>query len=480
METVRLPPTYDRSALRPRILHLGFGAFARAHPLVYLDGAIGVGGVAQDWGVVAVRLNSGVGDLTALDAADGLYTVLEADGDSVTARQIGAVVATCHPARDGHDALLALFALPSMSIVSLTITEKGYCLSGTSLDRNHPAIRADLADPGAPRTAIGVIVEGLSRRRAAGLGGLTVLSCDNLPENGRLARAAVLQFARARDADLAIWIEAHVTFPATMVDRIVPALDAEGRELITRMTGEPDPNGIVCEPFRQWVIEDDFAAGRPAWEKAGAQLVSDVRPYEEMKLRMLNGAHTFLATLGALAGHAKIADCMGDPVFRRAARQLMLSEQAPTLAQLPGVDLPTYADALLARFSNSRLNHRTTQIATDTSAKLPQRILAPARVHLDAGKGWPLLSLCIAGWMAYVREAAVDATALPLSDPLAERLRDIATTKDADIYLRRMLALREVFPEDLAKRGPFCDAVGGAYARITAVGARAAVQERLR
>ncbi len=473
MDIQRTTATYDRSMLKPRILHIGFGAFARAHQFVYLDQLLSRQG--GDWGVVAVRLNSGVEALNALDARDHRYTVIEADDASCVAREIGVITGTCHPLRDGLDALLSYFTQTDLSIVSLTITEKGYCLSAGELDFEHIGIRADLENPDDPKTAVGILVAGLARRRQAGLAGISVLSCDNLPENGRLARAAVVAFARAIDPDLADWITAKVCFPATMVDRIVPALDTGGTALLTEITGTEDPNGIVCEPFSQWVIEDDFAAGRPAWEKVGAQLVADVVPFEEMKLRMLNGAHTFLAHLGALAGHATISDCMADSVFREAAYKLMLQEQAPTLAPLNGVDLSVYADALISRFANSRLNHTTSQIATDSSAKLPQRLLVPAHIHLDRDEPWPLTALGIAGWMAYLKGRDDRDNTLPISDPLAETLRGIAAKYDGAAYVDALINLSEIFPVALAKNPDFISAIQGAYTAICEQGARNAV-----
>lgn len=464
---------YDRSALRPRILHIGFGAFARAHQFVYLDELLSRDG--GDWGVVVSRLNSGIETLNALDARDTKYTVVEADDTSCVAREIGVITGTCHPLRDGLAAQLDLFTQPCLSIVSLTITEKGYCLSGATLDFDHPGIKTDLKNLEHPKTAIGIIVAGLACRRDAGLGGISILSCDNLPENGRRAKAAVHAFAQAVDPDLADWIRAEVRFPATMVDRIVPALDSVGKGLLSELTGTEDPNGIVCEPFRQWVIEDDFAAGRPAWENVGVQLVADVVPFEEMKLRMLNGAHTFLAHLGALAGHDTISDCMEDPVFRKAARTLMLKEQAPTLAALSGVDLTTYADALISRFSNTRLHHKTTQIATDSSAKLPQRLLASAQIHLTQGTPWTLIALGVAGWMAYLRGRDDNGIALPLSDPLGGTLCTIAADHEGPDYVAALVHLSEIFPEALARDPRFVTAVQSAYTAICKQGARNAV-----
>ncbi|SNT73693.1 mannitol dehydrogenase family protein [Paracoccus seriniphilus] len=455
--------SYDRAALRPRILHIGFGAFARAHQLVYLNEALAKGG---DWGVVACRLNSGQAELDALDAADHLYHVIEADDHGITARQIGAVCATLHPKRDGTDRLLAQIAQPDLAIISLTITEKGYTLRDGHLDLQHPGVAADLAAPEAPSTAIGVIVAGLAQRRAAGLGGLAIMSCDNLPHNGALARRAVMEFARQRDSGLADWIDSKVTFPSTMIDRIVPALDSDALDLIERATGKRDENSIVAEPFRQWVIEDSFAAGRPAWEEAGAQIVPDVGPYEDMKLRMLNGAHSFLACLGTLSGHRTIADCMNDAGLKRAARRLMVGEQAPTLRPVAGIDLSGYADDLIARFGNSRLHHQTRQIATDSSAKLPQRLIAPAAQHLAADEGCPLTFLGIAAWLRHVR-VTVEAGD-PLPDPLERELRQIVQDHaDGSEFVAAMLALSQVFPAELANDPRFARPVAAAYAVLS-------------
>lgn len=478
-------PIHDRSTLRGRILHLGFGAFARAFLSTILDetlDAMTADGEADwgpdwgpDWGMIAVRLNSGVEELDALEAAELHHWVVAADDSGMTARRVEALAGTCHPLRDGAEALFARFASPELAIVTLTITEKGYCSRGGRLDTEHEGVRRDLAAPKTPQTAVGVLVEGLARRRQAGLGGLTLLSCDNLPENGAVCRAVVEDFAARRDPALAEWIAANVTFPCTMVDRIVPALDEDGRALLAEL-GLGDAPGIVCEPFRQWVIEDDFAAGRPPFELAGAEFVADVRPFEEMKLRMLNGSHSFLAYLGALSGRRTISDCMADPLLAGAARGLMLAEQAPTLSMPQGVDLAAYAEALLARFANSRLKHRTTQIATDGSQKLPQRLLAPIRHHLEAGTPWPRLALGIAGWLAYCRGVAQDGTPLPLNDPLAERIRTISQAAgDERAYLREMLSLREVFAAELAGRADFAGAIEAAYLELREHGVEAAL-----
>lgn len=321
-----------------------------------------------------------------------------------------------------------------------------------------------------------MIVSGLERRRKAGVGGLSVMSCDNLPHNGSLARAAVTDFAKRHDPALAEWIGANVTFPATMVDRIVPALDAGGLDLVETITARRDENSIVTEPFRQWVIEDNFAAGRPDWGCAGAQMVPDVGPYEDMKLRMLNGAHSFLACLGLLARHRTVTKCMGDAVFRKAAQRLMLREQAPTLGPVPGIDLDAYAKDLIGRFSNSRLHHQTRQIATDTSAKLPQRLITPVAQHIASGDEWPLTALGIAGWMRLVRETVTGTAPLPY--PLEKELRAIVTkTADGSEFVAAILAISQVFPADLVSDFRFSKPIAAAYQSLCQNGVRKAVTQ---
>lgn len=324
-------PSYDRSKLVSRIVHLGFGAFHRAHQAVYAD--ILAAEQGSDWGYTEVNLIGGEQQIADLQKQALLYTVAEMSADAWTARVVGVVKQAMHAEVDGLESVLAKMCEPQVAIVSLTITEKGYCHSPSTgeIQLEHPLIAADILNPHQPKSAPGVIVEALARRKAAGLPAFSVMSCDNMPENGHVTRNVVCALARAIDGDLADWIAQQVTFPSTMVDRIVPAVTADTLDKIEQLTGVRDPAGVACEPFRQWVIEDNFVAGRPAWEQAGAELVADVVPFEEMKLRMLNGSHSFLAYLGYLAGYQHINDCMQDQNYRRAARTLMLNEQAPTL-----------------------------------------------------------------------------------------------------------------------------------------------------
>lgn len=470
-------PTYDRSKLVSRIVHLGFGAFHRAHQAVYADILAAEHG--SDWGYTEVNLIGGEQQIADLNHQDNLYTVAEMSADAWTARVVGVVKEALHAQVDGLDTVLAKMCEPQVAIVSLTITEKGYCHSPASgqLMLDHPFIAADIQNPHQPKSAPGVVVEALARRRAAGLPAFSVMSCDNMPENGHVMRNVVCAYARAIDAGLADWIESHVTFPSTMVDRIVPAVTPDTLDKIEQLTGVRDPAGVACEPFRQWVIEDNFVAGRPAWEKAGAELVSDVIPFEEMKLRMLNGSHSFLAYLGYLAGYEHINDCMSDENYRRAAHDLMLNEQAPTL-KVQNVDLARYADLLIARYTNPALRHRTWQIAMDGSQKLPQRMLDSVRWHLADNSSFTLLTLGVAGWMRYVGGVDEKGNKIEVSDPLLPVIQAaVQGSEEGESRVKALLAIEAIFGQDLPQNGQFVDQVTNAYLSLLSKGAKATVAQ---
>lgn len=472
-------PQYDRSRLASRIVHFGFGAFHRAHQALLTDRVLNAQG--GDWGICEISLFSGDRLMSQLRAQDHLYTVLEKGANGNQAIVIGAVHECLNAKLDSLTAIIEKFCEPQVAIVSLTITEKGYCIdpaTGT-LDLTHPRIRHDIDSPGEPHSAPGILVEALSRRRERGLLPFTVLSCDNIPDNGHVVKNAVLGMAEKRDPALAMWIREHVSFPGTMVDRIVPAATDETLDEISRALGVADPCGISCEPFIQWVIEDRFVAGRPAWETAGVQLVTDVRLWEEMKLRMLNGSHSFLAYLGYLSGFQHISECMQDEAFREAAYQLMMREQAPTLS-ITDVDLQRYAGSLIARFANPALKHKTWQIAMDGSQKLPQRMLAGVRIHLERGSAWPLLALGIAGWMRYV--CGVDDAGAPIDvrDPLSDKIRLLVANVGENEKVANLLTLQEVFGSDLPKNPAFVQAIETAWQHLARHGAHQAVISTLK
>lgn len=467
-------PQYDRQQLRSRIVHFGFGAFHRAHQALLTNRVLNQHG--GDWGICEISLFSGDVLMSQLRQQDHLFTVMEKSAAGNQPIIIGAVNECLNAKLDSLAAIIEKFCEPQVAIVSLTITEKGYCIDPATghLDITQPRIVHDLASPGEPHSAPGILVEALHRRRGRGLPAFTVLSCDNIPDNGHVVKNAVLDMAARRSTELAKWIAEHVSFPGTMVDRIVPAATEASLAEITRELGVEDPCAISCEPFIQWVIEDNFVAGRPDWGSAGAQLVDDVLPWEEMKLRMLNGSHSFLAYLGYLAGYAHISDCMQDESYRRAARHLMMAEQAPTLG-ITGVDLSAYADSLIERFSNPALQHRTWQIAMDGSQKLPQRLLDGIRIHLRDGRRWPLLALGVAAWMRYVSGVDDAGNAIDIRDPLAEKIQALVKNSNDDNRVAMLLTLQEIFGNDLPANPQFVQAVSLAWQNLAQQGARQAL-----
>lgn len=469
--TVRRPG-YDRAALTPGIVHLGLGAFARAHLCEFTDDALESEFGA--WGILGASLQR-PDQRDRLKPQDGLYTFLKRAPAGPDLRVIGSVLGVL-VAPENPQALVAKLAAPQTRIVSLTVTEKGYCHDPATgrLRADHPDIVHDLANPDAPRSAIGLIVAGLAARKAAGLGPFTALCCDNLPSNGHVLAGLVRDFAALRDDALAAWIEANGAFPSTMVDRIVPATtDADIAE-VAGLLGQDDAAPVIGEPFRQWAIEDRFVAGRPRWDAVGAQMVSEVAPFEFMKLRMLNGAHSSLAYLGYLAGHETVADASGDPVFARFLQGLW-DEIIPTVPAPQGVDLKTYAGDLLARFQNPAIRHRTWQIAMDGSQKLPQRLLGTIRERLKAGAPIDHLALGVAAWMAYVAGTDEKGAAIDVRDPLAAEFatRAKAAGRNAAALSEALFGLGAIFGDDLPREDRFTQAVAGHLGYLFQKGAKA-------
>ncbi|MEH2919572.1 mannitol dehydrogenase family protein [Samsonia erythrinae] len=465
-------PRYDRSQLKTRIAHIGFGAFHRAHQAVCADRLAAEQG--SDWGYCEINLIGGEQQIEAIRQQDLLWSVSEMADADWCCRVIGVATAALHAEIDGIEAVLEALSAPDIAIVSITVTEKGYCHHPATgqLNTEHPLICHDLASPTEPRSLPGVILAAIKRRRERHLPAFSVMSCDNMPENGHVTRNVIVQLAEQQDVELARWIEQHVTFPSTMVDRIVPAMTPETQETLQGLLGVSDPAGVACEPFFQWVIEDHFVNGRPAWEKAGAELVQDVLPFEEMKLRMLNGSHSFLAYLGYLAGYQHISDCMQDPELVTAAQHLMLCEQAPTL-RTQGVDLAAYAQALLARYRNRALKHRTWQIAMDGSQKLPQRMLDSIRWHLAHGSRFDALALGVAGWMRYVGGVDEQGQAIEISDPLKDTIAEtVRNSVEGESRVAALLALKAIFGEDLPANPVFVAAVTRCYLSLLTKGVK--------
>jgi fructuronate reductase len=452
-------PAYDPRRIGVGVVHLGIGAFHRAQTAVYSDDALAL--EHGDWGICGVSLRS-ADARDRLASQDSLYTAVEKSLAGVRRHVIGSVREVRFLGDEREDVHERL-AAPATRIVSLTITEKGYCHDPATGELNfaHPDIVHDLAEPEHPLSAVGLIVAALDARRLSHGQPFTVLCCDNLPHNGALVGALVQAFAEARDPVLARWIQDHARFPSTMVDRIVPATTPADIAENDAALGLHDAAPVVHEPFRQWVIEDDFAAGRPAWERAGAQLVDDVAPFEAMKLRLLNASHSAFAYLGYLAGFEFIYQVTAQQEFAMYMRRLMADEVAPTLKIPNGVDLPAYQATLLERFRNPALPHRTQQIAMDGSQKLPQRILGTVRDNLAAGRSIELAALAVAGWMRYVSGRDESGREIRVSDPLAAELAHVAAEAhgDAAALARSLLALRAVFGVDLPADPRFANSV---------------------
>ncbi len=431
----------ESSAPKAGIVHLGLGAFFRAHGAIYIQEAMAQSG--GDWAVTGVSMTSG--RVRGLLAPNGFrYTAVEVSERGLALQSID-ILREVLVAPEAPQAILDTMAAPATKIVSLTVTEKGYCRSadGAGIDRDHPGIRHDLSHP-LPHTAPGFIVRALDIRRRLGLLPFTVLSLDNLPGNGRLTRSIVLNFAERVDPDLAAWIDREGAFPSTMVDRIVPATTPEMIARLKNDTGIDDPAAVFHEPFRQWAIEDRFVANdRPDFASVGASMVSDVEPFERMKLRMLNGTHSALAYVGSLAGHETVADAVSDQEIADFIMRLWSDEIVPTIDPPEGVDLAHYADQLMARYRNPEIRHRLLQIAMDGSQKLPQRILDPLFENIAAGRPCRGLVQVVAGWIGFLRWRE---SAEAIDDPLNHDLWSaINGAKDDNDLVRRILGVGPVF-----------------------------------
>ncbi|WP_062525930.1 mannitol dehydrogenase family protein [Demequina rhizosphaerae] len=490
---VRVPATASRD-LATGIVHLGIGAFHRAHQAVFTERAAAATGDDR-WGIHGVTQRSAsVRD--QLLPQGGLYGVLEVSDDgrgraSTVLDLVGSVRDVSYPAEDTAR-VLATIAAPTTHIVSLTVTEKGYRRAADGgPDLADPALAFDLGvlaheidgsatdDREPSRSAIGLLVRALAHRWRAGAEPLSVVVCDNLLDNGpqveALVHALVAACPAAASSELLDWIRSSVAFPATMVDRIVPATTDAHRRVAERLLGATDAGLVVAEPFRQWVIQDRFAGPRPAWELAGATLTADVTPYEQTKLRLLNGTHSMLAYAGALRGHTMIADAVADPVLHDLARALIDEDSMPSLGPDTGIDLEAYRDSVLERFANAAIGHTTVQVAMDGSQKLPIRLLGIARDRLAAGHVPHAAARAVAAWMLYVRAASsgtleVGGAPVALDDPAAARLGN-AAAGSVDGLADRLLDSSGVFPADLAEDDRWRAAVRAGVTELDGLGA---------
>ncbi|MGY1604339.1 mannitol dehydrogenase family protein [Geodermatophilus sp. SYSU D00815] len=467
-------PTYERSGLTPSVVHISVGGFHRAHQLVYFD-ELAERSVTSGWGVVGVGLHTPT-MRDALAPQDHLYTVVERDAGAESARIVGAMVDYVF-APDAPEKVLSLLADPRTRLVTMTITGTTYRVdprTGT-YDPDEEAL-ADLTHPHRPRSVFGHVVEGLDRRRRAGVPPFTVLSCDNLLANGAAARAAVIGFARRRDEVLARWIADHVAFPNSMVDRITPSTGPEEREDVARTFGVDDRWPVITEPFSQWVVEDTFCHGRPPLDRVGVRFVRDVHDHEVMKTRLLNAAHCALGYLGRLAGHGRTDEVMADDVFRAYVTRLMGDEIAPQLVEPEGVDLGEYQESLLHRFANPAIGDRLERLCRRGSTKMPDYLLPSAHQAVAEGRPFDLLALAVAGWFRYLLGRDDAGREIQVEDPQAERLTELARSGGPDP--RRLLARRDLFG-GLGDCPAFVGAVAGHLRQFELDGVRATVAARL-
>lgn len=471
-------PRYDRSPLQPHTVHLGVGGFHRAHQAVYLDDLLELP-EAERWGECGIGVLASDDRMRdALTGQDFLYTVVERSAGEPAARVIGSMTDYVYAPAERERAI-EVMAAEATRIVSLTITEGGYFLNeGTGeFVADHPDIVHDVRNPDAAKSSFGLIAEALDRRRLRGLPAFTVMSCDNLQGNGHVVERVLLGYAGLRKPELRDWIAANVAFPNSMVDRITPQTTPADVAYVAERFGIEDRWPVVTEPFRQWVIEDTFCHGRPAWERVGGEMVADVEPYELMKMRLLNGSHLAMAYLGALAGYRYVHEVMADGLFREFIAAFM-EEVTPVVPVIPGTSVTEYKATLMERFSNPTINDQVTRICSEGSAKLPKWLL-PSIAELAEKQGQiRLLSFVVASWIFYLGRG-VDERGEPLDivDARAGELRGIASAAGLDP--RPVLAVRSIFGERLPANGAFVKQVGDGMALLERDGVRAAMRQAL-
>ena len=460
-------PTYDRGALRTGIVHFGVGGFHRAHQAMYLDRLMNAGAAAE-WAICGVGVMSADRRMRdALDAQDGLYTlVVKAPDGSLEARVIGSIKEYLF-APDDPGAVIEKMASEQVRIVSLTVTEGGYNL-------DVPDVQHDLRPGAVPKTSFGLITAALARRRERGLPPFTIMSCDNIQGNGHAARRSFVAFATRLDPDLGAWIEQHVAFPNSMVDRITPVTTDDDRDEVRKRYGVDDAWPVVCEPFTQWVLEDSFPLGRPPFEDAGVQVVADVEPYELMKLRLLNASHQALCYFGYLAGYRLVHDVAQDPLFAGFLLAYMDREATPTLEPVPGIDLDEYKHQLIDRFSNAQVRDTVARLCAESSDRIPKWLLPVIRYNLENGGEILRATAVVASWARYAEGVDERGQKIEVVDRLSDTL--VATAQRHGDDPLAFIANRELFG-DLIDNERFVSAYRSVLAALHTRGARATLAE---
>jgi mannitol 2-dehydrogenase len=468
-------PSYDRSQVTVGMVHFGVGGFHRAHQAMYIDRLMELG-KALDWGICGVGVMPF--DLKmkeAMQSQDCLYTLVEKAPDgSWEPRIIGSIVQYVY-APDDPDAVIERMADPSIRIVSLTITEGGYNFHPVTgkFDDTNPAVRADLAPEAVPATTFGLITEALVRRRSRGIEPFTVMSCDNIQGNGHMAQEVFTAFARLRDPELGEWVEGNVRFPNSMVDRITPVTTDEDRGQVRERFGVDDAWPVVCEPFTQWALEDNFSSGRPPLEEVGVQVVADVVPYELMKLRLLNASHQALCYFGYLAGYRLVHEVAQDPLFANFLLDYMNREATPTLAPVPGIDLDTYKLQLIERFSNAGVRDTVARLCARSSERIPTWLVPVIRENLAAGRDVTLSAAVVASWARYAEGVDEQGGPIEIVDQLADTVRQLAAQQQDDPLA--FVKNRELFG-DLASEPAFTEPYLDTLNSLHSKGSRATLE----
>ncbi len=470
-------PAYDRARVEPAIVHFGVGGFHRAHQAVYTDDVLAAGDL--HWGIRGAGITAGDARMKdALSPQDYLYTVVARDRHGEDKRVVGSIVDYLLGTED-PSGLIRAMADESTRIISMTITENGYCYRAESvdLDLDNAAVRNDLAGAGAPRTIYGYLAAALAEVRRNGTRPPTVLSCDNLPQNGDRLRKLLLQFLQQADPEQRRFVEDKVQFPNCMVDRITPITTDEQRALLRSSFGIEDRWPVFCERFRQWVIEDRFPAGRPDWAIAGATFVADVVPFERMKIRLLNGSHSVLGYVSALLGHRRVDLAMADDDVRDLVRRYM-DEVTPTVGAVPGMDLEEYKESLIDRFSNPAIADQVLRLAQDGSKKIPNMILEPIAEILQKGGRCLFAAFGLAAWIRFLEGVGEDGKPIVIDDPLGEVLQRAARNSRGSVD--PFFNVGAVFPPEVAEQKGLKKAVAGSLAAIRTAGMRSALREVLR
>lgn len=469
-------PNYGRAHLRHGIVHIGVGCFHRSHQAYYTHLLLQQN-AGPDWAICGVGLREGNRTKQQiLKAQDYLYTLIELGPEGARAPIVVGSISEFLFAPDDPDAVIEKMASPEVKIVSLTVTEGGYNVDDSTgrFNADHPDVRYDLENPQEPRSLFGYLTEALRRRRQRDVPPFTVMSCDNLPDNGKVTRGALLAFANLGDPELAKWIEAQVSFPSSMVDRITPSTSENNRRWLKDTYDLDDGWPVICEPFCQWVLEDDFCNGRPEWERVGVQFTDKVAPYERMKIRLLNASHSAMAYLGYLAGYRFTHEVMADERFRQFIQDFMDEDVTPVLGAIPGVDIPAYKLTLIERFSNPQMGDQLARLCMDGSSKIPKFLVPTVEGLVQGGYSLSRVALVIASWALYLRGEDERGDRHEIDDPLAQRLQ--AAVSDRASLMREFLGMTDLFGTTLAGSRVFADAFNAAFEELESRGVIATLE----